>query len=71
MSGNNCTMMELYCLERAKSEPLNSGKWIAQAERWHDLSRAHDSWRFQKSPLRLSTALSQNELHQPAIAFLG
>jgi hypothetical protein len=51
MGANNCTIMELYCLHRAKSEPLNRGKWIAQAERWHDLSRARDSWRFQKSQL--------------------
>ena len=32
MSNNDCTIMELYCLERAKLEPLNRGKWIAQAE---------------------------------------
>ncbi len=40
MSDNDCTIMELYCLERAKLEPHNRGKWIAQAERWHELERA-------------------------------
>jgi hypothetical protein len=52
MSENNCGVMELYCLERAKLEPLNRGKWIAQAERWHELARAQDSWRLQKRPLQ-------------------
>jgi hypothetical protein len=32
MNDNNCTIMELYCLERAKLEPQARGKWIAQAE---------------------------------------
>jgi hypothetical protein len=42
---NDCTIMELHCLERARLDPLNRGKWIAQAERWHELSRAQSSWR--------------------------
>jgi len=46
--------MELYCLEQAKSEPLNKGKWIAQAERWHELALAQKSWRMQKKPLQQS-----------------
>ena len=54
MSDNDCTIMELYCLERAKLEPLNKGKWITQAERWHELARAQDSWRHQKKPLQQS-----------------
>jgi len=33
---------ELHCLEQARSEPRNRGKWIAQAERWHELGRAQD-----------------------------
>jgi hypothetical protein len=30
MSGNDCSTMEMYCLERARLEPLSRGKWIAQ-----------------------------------------
>jgi len=54
MSHNDCTIMELYCLERAKLEPHNRGKWIAQAERWHELERAQASWRMQKRSLQQS-----------------
>jgi len=54
MSDNNCTTMERHCLERARLEPLNRGKWIAQAERWHELARAQNSWRFQKKPRQQS-----------------
>ena len=54
MSDSECTIMELYCLERAKLEPRNQGKWIAQAERWHELARARNSWRRQKRPLQQS-----------------
>jgi hypothetical protein len=50
MSENYSTIMELFCLERARLEPLNRGKWIAQAERWHQLRRAQSSWRLQKKP---------------------
>jgi len=35
-------------------DPLNRGKWIAQAERWHELARAQNSWRLQKKPLQQS-----------------
>ena len=52
MSNNDCSTMESYCLERARLEPLKRGRWIAQAERWHELARAHDSWRLQKKPLQ-------------------
>jgi hypothetical protein len=54
MSDSNCAMMELHCLERARSDPLNRGKWIAQAERWHELARAQNTWRFQEKPLQQS-----------------
>ena len=54
MGINDCTMTELYCLERSKLEPLNRGKWIAQAERWHELGRAQKAWRLQKKPLQQS-----------------
>jgi hypothetical protein len=52
MSINDCTVMELYCLERSRLEPLNRGKWISQAERWHELGRAQNSWRSQKKTLQ-------------------
>jgi hypothetical protein len=51
---NNCNIMELWCLERAKGDPRNRGKWLAQAERWHELARAQNSWRSQKRPLQQS-----------------
>jgi hypothetical protein len=54
MSDSNCAMMELHCLERARFDALNRGKWIAQAERWHELARAQNSWRFQAKPLQQS-----------------
>jgi hypothetical protein len=54
MSDNNCTIMELFCLEQAKLEPQDKGKWIAQAERWHELAHAQNSWRLQKKPLQQS-----------------
>jgi hypothetical protein len=54
MSDSNCASMELYCLDRAKLDPLNRGKWIAQAERWHELARARNAWRHQKRPLQQS-----------------
>ncbi len=49
MSDNHCTRMEQHCLERARFEPRNRGKWIAQAERWHELARAQNSWQLQKT----------------------
>jgi hypothetical protein len=50
MPDNDCSAMEVHCLERARMEPLNRGKWIAQAERWHELARVQNSWRLQKRP---------------------
>jgi hypothetical protein len=54
MGDNHCTRMEQHCLERARFEPRNRGKWIAQAERWHELARAQNSWRLQTKPLQQS-----------------
>jgi hypothetical protein len=54
MSDSNYAWMELYCLEKARSEPPNRGKWIAQAERWHQLARVQNSWRFQEKPFQPS-----------------
>jgi hypothetical protein len=54
MSDSNCAIMETYCLERARSEPQKRGKWLAQAERWHELGRAQRAWRSQNRPLQQS-----------------
>jgi hypothetical protein len=54
MGDSNYTVMELHCLERARFEPRNRGKWIAQAERWHELARAQIAWRHEKKPLQQS-----------------
>ncbi len=32
MSDNDCSIMELWCLERAKTDTKKRGKWLAQAE---------------------------------------
>ena len=47
MSDNDSTIMEMYCLGRARLEPH-------KAERWHELERARASWRMQKRPLQQS-----------------
>ena len=59
MSETKCAMMERHCLERARCEPLNRGKWIAQAERWHELARAQNAWRFQEKPFQRSVQAEQ------------
>jgi len=55
MSDNDCGIMELWCLERAKTDPKNRRKWLVQAERWHELTRARNSWRLQKRHFQQST----------------
>lgn len=54
MRDDDCIIMELWCLERAKTQPQNRGRWLDQAERWHELARARNSWRLQKRPLQQS-----------------
>ncbi len=54
MSDNDCSIMELWCLERANTDPKNRRKWLAQAERWHELARARNSWRLQKRSFQQS-----------------
>jgi hypothetical protein len=44
----DCRAMELMCLQRAKADPERSGKWLGQADRWHDLGRQETAWRFQR-----------------------
>jgi hypothetical protein len=60
MSDNDCSTMELWCLERAKTDAKNRGKWLAQAERWHELTRARNSWRFQKKAFSAVNARRAN-----------
>ena len=64
MGNNDCTIMELYCLERAKLEPQNRGKWIGQAERWHELGRAQDCWRHERTLQQSMYAGSTNTRKQ-------
>ena len=54
MSDNDYSIMESWCLERARTDPKNRGKWLAQAERWHQLARARSSWQLQKRPFQQS-----------------
>ena len=58
MNDTDCSTMESYCRERARLEPLNRGRWIAQAERWHELERAQNSWRLLKRPLQQSEPMA-------------
>ena len=52
MSDHGCAKMEMYCLERARLVPRARGRWIAQAERWHELARARRAWRLPNGPLQ-------------------
>jgi hypothetical protein len=40
--------MELMYLQRAKADPAHGGKWLARAERWHELGKQELAWRFQR-----------------------
>jgi hypothetical protein len=54
MRDNDSSIMELWCIERAKTDRHNRGKWLAQAERWHELTRARSSWQLPKTPFQHS-----------------
>jgi hypothetical protein len=43
----DCRAMELLCQQRAKADPEHSGKWLGQADRWRDLAKRENAWRFQ------------------------
>jgi hypothetical protein len=45
----NCRAMELLYEKRAKADPEHSLKWLGQAERWHDLGKQENAWRFQRT----------------------
>jgi len=44
----NCHAMELLCQQRAKADPVRREKWLGQADRWHDLAKQENAWRFQR-----------------------
>jgi hypothetical protein len=44
----NCRAMELLCRERASADPSQSGKWLAQAQRWRDLGQRESAWQLQR-----------------------
>lgn len=46
----DCRALEMLCLERAKSDPEHSWKWLGHAERWHALGKREAAWRFQRRP---------------------
>ena len=48
----NCRAMELMCLQRAKTDPANSWKWLGQADRWHSLGKREAAWRFQQRSIQ-------------------
>jgi hypothetical protein len=44
----DCRGMETLLLERAKADPVRSGKWLGQAERWRELGKQETAWRLQR-----------------------
>jgi hypothetical protein len=48
----NYRTMEMLCRLRAKRDPANSGKWVAQAERWLELGQSRTAWRSQQLQAR-------------------
>jgi hypothetical protein len=49
----NYHAMEILCLQRAKRDPANSGKWVAQAERWQELGQSRTAWRSRQLEQRM------------------
>jgi hypothetical protein len=45
----DCREMELWCLQRARTEPENHWKWVGQAEKWRDLAHSQIAFNFQKT----------------------
>ena len=44
----DCRAMESLCRQRAITDPVNSWKWLGQADRWHELEHSHSAWKFQQ-----------------------
>jgi hypothetical protein len=40
----SCRKMHLMYLQRAKSDPLQTGKWLERAERWAEHARREEAW---------------------------
>jgi hypothetical protein len=40
----SCRKMRLMYLQRAKSDPLQTGKWLERAERWAEHARREEAW---------------------------
>ena len=40
----SCRKMQLMYLQRAKSDPLQTGKWLERAERWAEHARREEAW---------------------------
>jgi hypothetical protein len=49
---SDCRDMELWCLQRARAEPENSGKWLGQAERWRELAHSKIASEFRNRNVR-------------------
>jgi hypothetical protein len=67
----NYHAMEILCLQRAKRDPANSGKWVAQAERWQELGQSRTAWRSQELRKRQQMhagpmAMGPNTIHGDA-----
>ena len=40
----SCRKMQLMYLQRAKSDPVQTGKWLERAERWAEHARREEAW---------------------------
>jgi len=40
----SCRKMQLMYFRRAKSDPLQNGKWLERAERWAEHARREEAW---------------------------
>jgi hypothetical protein len=46
----SCRKMQRMYLRRAKSDPLQTGKWLERAERWAEHAKREEAWlSYQKS----------------------
>ena len=70
MSENGCSIMELWCLQRARTDPKNKGKWLAQAERWHELARAEFAATTKKAAPAVNACTADGDtIASPGLAF--
>jgi hypothetical protein len=57
----NCRAMELMYLQRAKLDPLHSGKWLERAGRWAEHGRREARWLVQQR-------IARQQMHAGAMA---